>query len=200
MKKNDFLCNGEIFAENERIILRSLSEKDKTDYMNLLTSLSSMKRMYEIEDFYNFSWKIAVQSDNLIMAIIEKSSNYFIGQIMLKNLEEEIPEIGIDIKEPCRKKGFGYSAVSLFTTTLKEKFHLHSFLIRVYSDNTASQALFHKFNVEHIGTEETVYITAMKALYNVCDDTELASSITKKIEEATCDEGDRVIDQFLFRV
>ena len=200
MNKCDFLRNGEIFAQNERIVLRALSEEDKADYMDLLLSLSLDKKMYEIEDFYHFSWKQAIESDELILAIIEKSSNSFIGQIMLKHLEEEIPEIGIDITEPCRKKGFGYSAVSLFTTTLKERFHLQCFLIRVYCDNTASQALIHKFNVEHIGTEENEYITAMKALYDACDDVEFASKIAKKIEEAMEESEDRIIDHYLLRI
>ena len=200
MKKCDFLCNGEIFAQNEKIILRALSEADKENYMNLQKSFSFNDKIYEMEDFYNFSWKLAIDSDDLILVIFEKGTNIFIGQIMLKKLEEEIPEIGIDITEPFRKKGFGYTAISLFTTTLKERFNLQSFLIRVYNDNAASQALFHKFNVTHIGTEENEYITAMKALYDACDDVEFASKIAKKIEDTFQESGDRVIDHFLMHV
>ena len=200
MNKCDFLLDRKLFAQNDRIILRVLSDEDKADYMDLLTSLSFDKKVYEIEYFYNFSWKLAIESDNLILAVIDNTTNRFIGQIMLKNLEEVIPEIGVDITEPCRKKGFGYSAVSLFTATLKERFHLECFLIRVYNDNKASQALFHKFNVEHIGTEDNEYITAMKALYDACDDAEFASKIEKKIEEAIVDSGDRVIDHYLLRI
>ena len=159
-----------------------------------------MKKMYEIEDFYNFSWKIAIQSDDLVLAIIDKHTICFIGQIMLKNLDQEIPEIGIDIIESYRHKGFGFSAISLFTATLKDRFSLQCFLIRVYNDNTASQALIHKFNVEHIGTEDNEYIAALKELYDACDDIEFASDIAKKIEEAIRESGDRVIDQFLMRV
>ena len=200
MKKSDFLINGELFAENETIILRALSEDDKEDYMNLQKTLSFNDKIYEIEDFYRFTWKLAMESDHLILVILEKRTNRFIGQIMLKNLEEETPEIGIDIVEPFRRKGFGYAAISLFTTALKERFNLQCFLIRVYNDNAASQALIHKFHVTHIGTEENEYIAAMKALYEACDDDEFASKIAEKIEDACQESGDRVIDHYLMRV
>ena len=68
-----------------------------------------------------------------------------------------MPEIGIDIVQEFRRKGFAYSAIQLFLKSARNLFEKDKFLVRIYSDNIASLELFQKLGVSEIGREPSEY-------------------------------------------
>lgn len=47
-----------MFAEDKKFILKKLSENDKEDFMKLQMDVSSIKKAYEINDFYEFHGQV----------------------------------------------------------------------------------------------------------------------------------------------
>ncbi len=103
MTKDELCAENGIFAENDEIILEKLSEKYKDEYMDLVIEVSSIKKAYEDEEFKEYAWKHDMEDSDLLLCILNKNNNMFIGKMTFRNLWDDKPEIGIDIIENYRR-------------------------------------------------------------------------------------------------
>ena len=172
MKKQEYLQKNGFFAENEKFILQAPSEKYKEDYLSLCLETSIMPNAYKEENFRELSWK-DVYGEDLYLFIIDKNTGEFCGNLMLKHLEEDTPEIGIDLLKRFQNQGIGYQMVKLLMETANRIQPVKYFLVRIYSDNLRSQNLFRKFGAVPIGTEESHYAKLLRKWRSCLDEEEL---------------------------
>ena len=132
-------------------------QNDKLIYQD--TSIIKKKMKPEaFRRFFEKEWEQEILSkDRLNISILSADSKQYVGNILLRYLDSDMPEIGIDIVQEFRRKGFAYSAIQLFLKSTRNLFEKDKFLVRIYSDNIASLELFQKLGVSEIGREPSEY-------------------------------------------
>lgn len=145
---------GELFAENDIVYLRMICESDYDDIMDVSYECSYMKSAFETELFKKTLWNSFIQESAIVVSIIDKKSNEFVGYCSIKDIREKEWEISIEEKTKYHRKGFGYNALSLFTNKLTELTGRKTFRVRIYIDNKASQLLFKKLGAIPDGISE----------------------------------------------
>jgi RimJ/RimL family protein N-acetyltransferase len=151
------------YYNNEIITIRRLEKSDKKNYRDLAIKLSFNPKMYEDEMLYDFAWSLALNRDGEThYSIFSTVNDLYIGDLLLKESDNDLPEIGINILPEYQNQKWGYNAIKAFTEYLKNRNDINRFIVRIYSDNEASKALFRKFNVKKIGTEDSTYVAFMK--------------------------------------
>lgn len=164
MKKEDYCNIDGMYAENGDFILKRLCERDKENFMNLYLDTSSIPKAYEQSDFFEYTWEHSLNDDNLNLSLFAKGSDIYLGNLMLKNISANRPEIGIDIVREYRNRGIGYDAVKLLMSRAMEVSGRTDFEVRIYSDNEPSKRLFEKLGAIEIGQEDSEFISAMRAM------------------------------------
>lgn len=151
----------DLVAQNDKVILRNLIPEDKEDYFKLYQDTSIIKKKMKPEAFRQFferEWEREILSkDRLNISILSADSKQYVGNILLRYSASDMPEIGIDIVQEFRRKGFAYSAVQVFLKSARNLFVSDKFLVRIYSDNEASLKLFQKLGAFEIGREPSEY-------------------------------------------
>ena len=163
MEIKDYLGEDGFFAEDENIRIRRLNEDDKEVFMRLKIDVSGISMAYMDPSFYEYSWNDYLKGENLVLSLFSKESGDFLGTVMLKNLHDEIQEVGIDIVREFRNRGIGFAAVSLLLKRAKECSGKSRYQVRIYSNNVASRTLFSKFNITEVAHEDSEFIQAMKS-------------------------------------
>ena len=163
MEIKDYLGEDGFFAEDENIRIRRLNEDDKEVFMRLKIDVSGISMAYMEPSFYEYSWNDYLKGEDLVLSLFSKESGDFLGTVMLKNLHDEIQEVGIDIVREFRNRGIGFAAVSLLLKRAKECSGKSRYQVRIYSNNVASRTLFSKFNITEVAHEDSEFIQAMKS-------------------------------------
>lgn len=163
MEIKDYLGEDGFFAEDENIRIRRLNEDDKEVFMRLKIDVSGISMAYMDPSFYEYSWNDYLKGEDLVLSLFSKESGDFLGTVMLKNLHDEIQEVGIDIVREFRNRGIGFAAVSLLLKRAKECSGKSRYQVRIYSNNVASRTLFSKFNITEVAHEDSEFIQAMKS-------------------------------------
>lgn len=159
MEKNDFLDEKGYLAESKRIILRALRKDECMRYWELDSGAEQFD-----DGFRDLYWQVIEEKDDLVLTIADRLADSFFGYLSLQHIKNEVPEIGISVVREKRKMGYATESVKLMTETLKAKFGISEFLVRIYSDNIASKRLFSKFNIEPNGEGKSFVTTALEVL------------------------------------
>ena len=165
------------YYNNEIITIRRLEKCDQKNYMDLAIKLSLNPKMYEDEMLYDFAWSLALNTDSEThFSIFSTENGRYIGDLLIKESTNDFPEIGINILPEYQNQKWGYNAVKTFVEYLKNEIGANKFIVRIYSDNEASKALFRKFNVKKIDTEDSTYVAFMKKANAILDEESTAYS------------------------
>ena len=193
MRIEDYFDDNDVFAEDKKFILKKLSENDKEDFMKLQMDVSSIKKAYEINDFYEFSWSSFLHDKDLNLSLFSKDTGVYLGRLMLKNLSADKQEIGIDIVEDYRRKGRGSAAVCLLMKHAKEVSGADWFEIRIYSDNIASINMFKKLGAVEADREDSEFIKIMKVMEKSLRKDEIERSKRKYSDLFGREEGRKIL-------
>ncbi|MBQ9608415.1 MAG: GNAT family N-acetyltransferase [Lachnospiraceae bacterium] len=198
MTKDELCKEQEIFAENDKIILERLSVKYKNEYIDLICEVSQIQKTYDTEEDRDIILKYSLESEDLILCIINKENNMLIGQIMLKNLSNDEPEIGIDISREYRRQGYGFQAISLFIEQLKSIGLIEVCTVRIYLDNIPSQNLFKKFNICEVEKEDSEFIVAMDTIKEVLGEETYKMAQENYAEQFSAENKRKIIKYHMF--
>lgn len=157
----DFKKEKTISVQNGKVRLRMLCPEDKEDYFSLYQETSVVKKGMRAEDFRDFfesQWKeTETNDDELNITILVEDSGEYAGNIRLHDLSSTTPEVGIDICGKYRQQGIAYQSLRLFMEMVNDICGVDYYLVRIYSDNKASQGLFRKLGAVEIGKEPSEY-------------------------------------------
>lgn len=155
------LENETVLVQNEKYILQKEREEDKQAYFELYKEDSILfKRMpYDMfQDFFEKQWADRRKEKNLYVSIFKKQDSVYLGNIVLQNIDSTTPELGIDVVKKHQRKGVAYDTLKMFVQWGGQTFNnMEYFLVRIYSDNSASLNLFQKLGVTKIGEEPSEY-------------------------------------------
>lgn len=183
--KRDDVCQSEwMFASDKEICLCRYQEQDCSLYMRVWNEIFENSVIYLKEDVKEQEWNsVLFDTNKLHLKIIERKTERFIGDISLRNLSSEYPEIGIQILCEYRNKGIGKRALNLFIERLKKVESLQCALVRIYSDNLVSQNLFEHFGAVKIGEEGKSACDFMKKMMHDMGKKKFEEVIQRKYEE-----------------
>ena len=145
---------GELFAENDKVYLRMICESDYEKIMEVSCECSKVKSAFEIESFKKILWKSFIEEYAIVVSVIDKITNEFVGYCSIKDIREKEWEIAIEEMAKYHRQGFGYNALSLFTNKLTELTGRKTYRVRIFIDNKASQLLFKKLGAIPNGISE----------------------------------------------
>ena len=147
-----FLLENPHFSENPMFVLKPMDEKDKPDYMQLLSENSVIKNSPLCKTVWEEMWQSRI-SDNLITySILSPKTQEFMGYCQYKNLSTTKPDVGIDLLPQFQHQGLGYAVCCALISVFFEKTSLPGIYYKVERRNTPSIALVEKLG----GTRDSV--------------------------------------------
>lgn len=163
MRKADYFLEGGLFVQNEKYIMRALCEGDKMDYLKLyqenaiVTKAALTLAEIDYDEYIEYVWKNLSEDDTINVSVFQKENFVYVGNIVLRNLSSDTPEIGIDVLKKYHRQGIAFETIPMFAKRVLELRRVEYFLVRIYSDNEASTKLFEKLGVTRIGKEPSEY-------------------------------------------
>ncbi len=150
------------FLEGNILNLRKLTKEDLTDrYLGWLNDRETVEflesgrspvSMDELEKFYT---KITGAEDDVIFAIVDKSTGTHIGNIKIGNINRvhRYADMGILIGEKeFWGKGYGSEAIDLVLEYAFNNLNLNKVILGIYADNTRAVKLYEKVGFNKEGT------------------------------------------------
>lgn len=143
-------------CENEKIVLRPMTEEDTPDIIRWRNSEAVKKNFIYREPFTEAGQKVWME--NMIktgkvvqMMICEKVSGRAVGSVYIRDIDpvHKKGEYGIFIGEDeARGQGFGTEAAKLMIRYAFEKLGLHKLFLRVFADNPCAIRSYEKAGFE----------------------------------------------------
>lgn len=145
---------GMILAENEKVILKAVSDEDYTDSMAVFYECSFMKSAFKEERFKRDLWKSFTEDTVANYSVFDNATGRYVGYCGIKNLNAENWELAIELFEKYRHQGYGYYALVAMLNALTSLTGKRVYRSRVASDNYASQNLMRKLGAKPAGISE----------------------------------------------
>lgn len=152
--KNILPQKGMILAEDEKVILKAVSDEDYSDYMEVSYECSVMKSAFKEEDFKKDLWESFLEDTAANYSIFDKVNGEYVGYCGIKNLKAENWELAVELLGKYRHQGYGYHALVAMLNALTALTGRSIYRSRVDSDNYASQNLMKKLGAKPNGISE----------------------------------------------
>ena len=145
---------SEMIARTKRLMIRTL---DETDYETVLPLLKegTIASQYAdqqvlLEEFAYRVWKRIIANDyNGLIFLVE--NNEFCGRVCMQDVENPIPELGIDILKKHQNNGYGPEAIRAFANWYGEKHGIKLLKVRIFQSNSHSIHVFEKLGARFEG-------------------------------------------------
>lgn len=163
MTREGLCSKGLSYIKDKELLICLYKKQDKPFHEKIMNEIFVDESPVSVTTVKEQEWnEILHDNDKLFLKVIEMQTEEFIGEISLRNLETETPELGIYILPQYRNKKIGTRVVKCFAENL-QKLALYDYLsVRIYSDNLESQRLFENLGAIKIGEEGKSYCTLMK--------------------------------------
>lgn len=145
---------GTILAEDEKVILKAVSDEDYSDYMKVSYECAVMKSAFKEEAFKKDLWDSFLEDTAANYSIFNKVTGEYVGYCGIKNLNAENWELAIELLGKYRQQGYGYHALVVMLNALTALTGRSIYRSRVDSDNYASQSLMKKLGAKPNGISE----------------------------------------------
>ena len=129
---------GQLLAENDMVILRTISDEDYEDYMKVSYECAIMKSAFKEDAFKKDLWESFLFDTAANFSIFDKVTGEYVGYCGIKNLSAENWELVIELLKKYRHRGYGYHALVVMLNALTELTGKTTYRSRVDSDNYAS--------------------------------------------------------------
>lgn len=142
--------------ETDRLHIRQLTEEDR-DLMSLIW-MERCPTLFDLfdgdkelqEKFLRDMWETTQDSTLLTGVIFLKDGGQFCGRVNMQKIDEEIPELGIDLLKEYQNQGYGPEAIAAFANWHGEKRHISEIKVRIAAGNAHSVHVFEKLGAEYI--------------------------------------------------
>lgn len=164
--------------ETDRLHIRQLTEEDR-DLMSLIW-IGRCPTLFDLfdgykelqEKFLRDMWETTQDPTLLTGVIFLKDGGQFCGRVNMQKIDEEIPELGIDLLKEYQNQGYGPETIAAFANWYGEKRHISGIKVRIAVGNAHSIHVFEKLGAEYMQDD----LSFLKAAED------LAKSLPKKRE------------------
>lgn len=145
---------GGFLAENEKIVLRAVTNEDYENYMEVSYECAIMRSAFKEDVFKKDLWESFLSDIAANFSIFDKLTGEYVGYCGIKNINVESWERAIELLKKYRHRGYGYHALVVMLNALVELTGKTTYRSRVDSDNYASQNLMRKIGAIPNGISE----------------------------------------------
>lgn len=145
---------GKFLAENEKVVLRAVSNKDYEDYIKVSYECAIMRSAFKENSFKKDLWESFLSDAAANYSIFDKATEKYVGYCGIKNINVENWELVIELLKVYRYQGYGYHALVAMLNALTALTGKTIYRSRVDSDNYASQSLMRKIGAKPNGISE----------------------------------------------
>lgn len=139
---------GNVIATTGRLLLREIEPTDQDLVLDL--ALGSSNPLFtslnekHLAIYRSAIWdEVNVPSTFNAMIFLKKTGE-FVGKVCMQCIDKPLPEVGIDLLEEYRNKGFGPEAVKAFCNWYGAKHNLDKVKARISKENSHSIHTFEK--------------------------------------------------------
>lgn len=142
--------------ETDRLYIRQLTEEDR-DLMSLIWT-ERCSALFDLlgddkearEKCLSDMWE-TTQDPNLLTGIIFlRDSGQFCGRVNMQKMDQEIPEVGIDILKDLQNQGYGSEAVAGLANWFGESRYISKVKALIAAGNTHSTHMFEKLGAVYL--------------------------------------------------
>ena len=145
---------GGFLAENEKIVLRAVTNEDYENYMEVSYECAIMRSAFKEDVFKKDLWESFLSDTAANFSIFDKLTGEYVGYCGIKNINVENWELVIELLKKYRHREYGYHALVVMLNALVELTGKTTYRSRVDSDNYASQNLMRKIGAIPNGISE----------------------------------------------
>lgn len=165
MTREGLCSKGLSYITDKELLICLYKNRDKPFHEKIMNEIFVDESPVSVAMVKEKEWnEILYDNDKLFLKVIEMQKEEFIGEISLRNLETENPELGIYILPQYRNKKIGTRVVRCFTKNLQKIAQYDYLSVRIYSDNLVSQRLFENLGAIKIGEEGKSYCKLMEKM------------------------------------
>lgn len=176
-----------IITTTDRLELREIQDTDKSFIFELANELhapSLTKHNDEFRELYNQAYWKEITSPNTFNALLFlKDTGDFVGRICMQHIDEDIPELGIDILSRHQNKGFAPESVVAFCNWYADKYKIDKTKIRVENENAHSIHVVEKLGAEYVSPTPFYENAVLDALRQKFPDTDLSELLQLNVRE-----------------
>ena len=147
-----------VAIENEKYLIRPITESDKDDFMRIQQENSTFPAVYEEGNFRDVFWEESLKDGNdIYMMVFQKPGGKHIANCSVQGIQNDKVSIGIDVDKAFQNKGIGTEVMILLLGYLQENARDKRLLIKTRSDNIACRRMISKAGGIKIGEEPTPF-------------------------------------------
>ncbi len=142
--------------ETERLHIRNVSECDKDEYMSLRVNNSPTSKAYSvIPGFRDFEWDGELHCDHdIYLSVFLRPDEIFVASASIQHYRNETVELGYDVVEEYRNRGFATEIVKGLVMTVHDLDLRKRIIIRTDIENEASKKVAEKCGAKIIEYED----------------------------------------------
>lgn len=145
---------GQFLAENDKVILIAISDKDYENYMEVSYECAIMRNAFKEDAFRKDLWESFLSDTAANFSIFDKVSGEYVGYCGIKNINVENWELVIELLKKYRHQGYGYHALVAMLNAVTALTGKTTYRSRVDPDNYVSQSLMKKLGAKPNGISE----------------------------------------------
>lgn len=115
------------------------------------------------EELFRGLWKTGRDPVTLTGMIFLRDGDRFCGRVNMQKIDEEVPELGIDLLEEYQNQGYGPEVITAFANWYGENHHMSEIKVRIMAVNTRSAHVFQKLGAEYL-QEDPSFSATIKSL------------------------------------
>jgi RimJ/RimL family protein N-acetyltransferase len=169
-------------TNTQEIVLRRINEADYGEYLQLQKEVF-LGDIALCNDGIRKTWASMFELDRVAYAIVTDDNNAFCGYCAVKNIQDEKPEIEIELLRKYRGKGIGFQALGKMMTEVGEQENISCFIAAVESDNHISQKLMCKLGGVPGGIRKSIYLEEKSVKAFEIDNLDLLDSRISHVAE-----------------
>lgn len=108
-------------------------------------------------------WEDMKDPVTLTSILFLQDGDQFCGRVNMQKIDEEVPELGIDLLKKYRNQGYGPEAIAGFANWYGENHNKSEIKVRITAANAHSAHVFQKLGAQYI-QEDSSFLSAAKRL------------------------------------
>lgn len=141
--------------ETDRLYIRQITEEDHG--LMSLVWIERCPTLFDLfdgdkdirEKFLQDMWKTTQDPALLTGIIFLRDGGRFCGRVNMQKIDQDVPEVGIDILEAYQNQGYGPEAIAAFANWYGENRYVSKVKVLIAAGNTHSTHVFEKLGAEY---------------------------------------------------
>lgn len=166
--------------------MTEMQDSDREDVLRLLIQVNPTAALWDekggvIRDALRDAAWAEILNDT-VNYIIRDMDGTFIGRVCMQHLSDECPEVGIELFEQYRNRGFGPEALSAFIAWYKATSGQQRIKARIEQDNAHSQHVFKKLGAVYDTNDTALREATIRRLKEVLPEADISDLKIRDIQ------------------